>query len=533
MPRNDADHRGPAGGAHGRGFTAYLVATTMIAGAIVMVIEVLGSRVLGPFFGVSVFVWTSLITVTLAALAIGYAVGGRIADRYPAPDTLYLLLLGAGALTLLIPALRPFVLESTARLGLRLGALASATLLFGPALLLLGCVTPCIVRLAVRALQTLGTTVGAFYAASTLGSIAGTVLAGFYLVPTLGVSRVFFVSGVLLIAVGVGYFVVYRRRLWAAAALALPMATAPAEVARHAVMADGTRVSVVHQEDTRYASLKVIEYHSEAMRTRELTIDGLVQGGVDVGSGLSVYENAYLMQWLPVALRPGGRTGLVIGLGAGIVPRWYAAQGVQVDVVDIDPAVVAVAQAYFGYARGADVAVEDGRAFLRRGSARYDYVVLDVYTGDTTPAHLLSIEALRLLKSRLSERGVLALNLVGSLREHTLMTASVVHTLHAAFDNVSIYTAFDPAHGSGVGNLVMLAYDGAPASVDVRALSALPVHPLAGKSLRHALARPFAFPPGTPALLLTDDHNPIDVRDLWLKERLRRQILDSTPHRVL
>ncbi len=519
--------------ADGRAFTAYLALTAMVAGAIVMVIEVLGSRVLGPFFGVSLFVWTSLIAVTLAALALGYALGGRLADRFPAPATLYLLLLAAGALTLLIPALKAPVLGATAQLGLRTGALVSAALLFGPALLLLGCATPCIVRLAVRELRTLGATVGAFTAASTLGSIAGTVLAGFYLVPALGVSRVFVASGAVLIAVAVGYFLAWRGRLWAAAALALPFFAAPVEVAPQALMPDGTQVRVVHQEDTRYGSLKVIEYRGGAVRTREMTIDGLVQGGVDVASGLSVYENSYLLQWLPVALRPGGRSCLVIGLGAGVVPAWYAARGVAVAVVDIDPAVARVAERYFGYAQADGVAIEDARAFLLRGGPRYDYVVLDVFTGDTTPGHLLSLEAFRLLKSRQSADGVLALNIVGSVRRHTLMTASLVHTLRTVYRQVLVYPAFDVARGDGVGNLVIVAHDGAPAAIDPQTFSALPAHPLAEKTLRAALAAPFEFPAGTPAQLLTDDYNPMDVLDLWLKERLRRHILETTPHRVL
>jgi len=519
--------------ADGRAFGAYLGLTTVLAGAIVMVIEVLGSRVLGPFFGVSLFAWTALIAVTLAALALGYALGGRLADRYPSPDTLYLLLLGAGALTLVVPVLRLFVLEASAHLGLRLGALAAAMLLFGPALLLLGCVTPCIVRIAVREMRTLASTVGAFYAASTVGSILGTVVAGFWLVPALGVSRVYAASGALLVAVSVGYFVFFRRRWWAVAALALPLLAAPGDVTTESVMPDGTRVRVVHQEDTRYGSLKVIDYAGRSLRTREMTIDGLVQGGVDLDSGLPVYENAYLLQWLPVALHPGGRRCLVIGLGPGIVPGWYAAHGIDVDVVDIDPAVVAVAKRFFGYAGGARVAVEDARTFLQRRGPSYDYVVLDVFTGDTTPAHLLSVEAIRLLKSRQSPGGVLAINLVGSVRERTLMTASVVRGLREAYAHVAIYAAFDPTQGDGAGNLVVLAYDGPPRPLDSGALRARPVHPLAAEAVRAALERPFAFPSGTPALRLTDDFNPIDVRDLWIKERVRRDILETTPHRVL
>lgn len=518
---------------HGRWFTAYLIATAVLCGALVMVIEVLGSRVMGPFFGVSLFVWTSLITVTLAALAAGYAIGGRLADRFSSPDALYLLVLAAGALTLPIPVLRPLVLEAVLPLGLRFGALASATLLFGPALFLLGCVSPFLVRIAVREMQHLGKTVGAFYAASTLGSIMGTALTGFFLIPMLGVGRIFVVSGTLLIVLAVFYFVAVRRVWWAAAGLLLPLAITPPKVLPNAVMPDGTRVSVVHSQDSFYGNLKAVDYSQGGTHMRELVIDGLVQGGMDLATGQSVYEYAYLLEWLPYAMHPAGRNCLVIGLGAGMVPRWYQARGVATDVVDIDPAVVEVAREFFGFDGAAHVFVADARAFLRAGSKRYDYVIVDVFTGDTTPAHLLSVEAVRLIKSRQSERGILALNLMGSLATHTFMTASVVKTLEAVYANVVIYPAYRMDAGDGAGNLVVIAYDGEPIALDVQALTAYPVHPLAAELTRHAIAHPFRFGMETPAVILTDDYNPIDVYDLWLKERVRKHILDSTHHRIL
>jgi hypothetical protein len=158
----------PAGNeGQSRVFLGYLIATSVVCGALVMVIEILGSRVIGPFFGVSLFVWTSLITVTLAALAGGYAAGGFLADRRPMPSTLYILILAAGVFALLVPSLKGPVLKATASWGLRSGAFASALLLFGPALFLLGCVTPFLVKLAARELRTLGRTVGSFAALST------------------------------------------------------------------------------------------------------------------------------------------------------------------------------------------------------------------------------------------------------------------------------------------------------------------------------------------------------------------------------
>ena len=510
-----------------RWFRYYLIATTVLCGALVMVVEVLGSRVLGPFFGVSLFVWTSLITVTLVALAAGYAIGGRWSDRRDSPDALYLILIVAGALVLLVPWLKPLVIKAALPLGLRWGALASALVLFGPSLFLLGCVSPYVIKLAAREMQHLGKTVGAYYAASTAGSVVGTIVTGFFLIPTLGVDRIFWLAGGLLLALGIVYFALWRGK-WFALAAFLPLLALPPTSLPQATMPGGTRASVIYNRDSFYGNLKVVDYEKDAVHTRKLVIDGLVQGGVDMANGLPVYEYPYLLQALPVAMHAEGRRCLVIGLGAGVVPRWYQARGIATDVVDIDPDVVALARKYFRFDDSTRVFVEDARAFLARGGERYDYLILDVFNGDTTPGHLLSLEAMRLAKARLSEKGVVAINLIGSLGEHADMTHSMINTLRAVFANVLLYPLFPPDEGDAAGNMVLIAYDGAPRSPDAGELQRLAIHPMAEGLARPALVRPLALPAHLPAAILTDDYNPLDVRDLWIKEWLRKAIIDST-----
>src|SRR5512138_649521 len=100
-----------------RAFLVYLIITAVVCGALVMVIEVMGSRVIGPYFGVSLFVWTSLITVTLVSLAAGYGAGGLLSERRGTPDVLYGAILAAGLLALAVPFVRLGVLRATAPLG--------------------------------------------------------------------------------------------------------------------------------------------------------------------------------------------------------------------------------------------------------------------------------------------------------------------------------------------------------------------------------------------------------------------------------
>jgi spermidine synthase len=521
----------------GAGLLAYLVLTSVVCGGLIMMLEVLGSRVIGPFFGVSLFVWTSLITVTLVALSLGYAAGGFLSDRRPEPRYLYLIIFAAGVLVLLIPVIKAPVLKLCQPMGLRSGAFLSSAILFGPALLLLGCVSPYVVKIAVKGLFTLGRTVGVFYAVSTAGSFVGTVLTGFVLIAFFGVNAIFAVIGSTLVLLALFYFLVFERRgtLALFCLAVVPLVLLYPGPMQPKVMANGTAVSVVHTEDTFYGSLKVVDYWFGPARTRELLIDGMVQGGVSLVDGLSIYEYAYFLEFLPYLLNPEGKTCLVVGLGAGTVPVWYERMGVRCSVVDIDPEVVAIARRFFGFSVSGEVHVEDARYFLSKDRSSYDYVVLDVFNGDTTPAHLLSSEALGLVKQRMAERSVLAVNIIGNLRNDTFVPASVKKTLEKHFAHVELHPLFDPfVDDGGMGNMIFLAYDFPFKPVDAStALQRFPVHPLAREVVSRFIRKSFDFPAGTRAMVITDDYNPVDFFDLAQKERLRKDILRNTDFDVL
>jgi len=517
---------------HSKGFIAYLIITAALCGALVMVVEVLGSRVIGPFFGVSLFVWTSLITVTMVALASGYAIGGHWSDRRSSPDWLYGIIMVSGILEILIPTLKGPILQMSLPLGLRWGSLTSAFLLFGPSLFLLGCVSPYVVKIAAREMHNIGKTVGSFYAISTVGSVIGTLLTGFVLIAYLGVNQIFLLTGALLIAMGIGYFVFFRRKWSPILAVVFPLLLLPHETHVSKVMPDGTRVERINNRDSFYGNLKVVDYSYQSLHYRELLIDGLVQGGIDISTGQSIYEYSYLLQFLPYALNPDGRNCLVIGLGAGLVPGWYKAQGVDTEVVDIDPAVLEISRSYFGFNPAIPVHIEDARYFLINTKQNYDFIVLDVFNGDTTPGHLLSVEAMRLAKKRLSPDGVLAINLIGSIKHNTLMTASAIKTLQSVFDQVAIYTTFS-ASGDGTGNLEIMAYDGAQREPLLDRIANLNVHPEIESSVRLSMLQPISLPANTDAMILSDNYNPMDFYDLWLKEKIRRIILDTTDFDIL
>ncbi len=180
--------------------TTFFYLTIFITGAAVLVIEILGTRILAPFYGSTIFVWSSLISVTLAFLALGYLWGGKLADRKPDTGLLYWIVFAAGISIVLIPKYSNWVLIQTDRFGLKFGPLIAAFIIFFAPLFLLGAVSPFAVKIRTRLLDHLGITAGSLYATATLGSLAGALFAGFLLIPNFSVSWIINATGVILIS---------------------------------------------------------------------------------------------------------------------------------------------------------------------------------------------------------------------------------------------------------------------------------------------------------------------------------------------
>src|SRR4030042_6938183 len=157
--------------------------TVFTTGAVIMVLEIVGSRVVAPYVGTSLPVWTSIIGIILASLSIGYFLGGRLADQKPNIKPLVGIIMASGISIAIIPMLQFALLPvlSVISKDIRINALVATTLLFTAPSILLGMVSPYVIRLKLNQLKKTGSTTGELYALSTIGSILGTFLAGFVL----------------------------------------------------------------------------------------------------------------------------------------------------------------------------------------------------------------------------------------------------------------------------------------------------------------------------------------------------------------
>ncbi|MCU0228224.1 MAG: fused MFS/spermidine synthase, partial [Bryobacterales bacterium] len=340
-----------------------------LCGAAVMVLEITGSRILAPFLGTSVFVWTTLIGVIMASLSAGYWWGGRMADAYP----VFLRLAGILALAGLFTCVSALghgsflgMLEA-ARLELRLAALAATLVLFAPASLLLGMVTPYVARLKLETLATAGADVGRLYAISTAGSIVGTFAAGYLLLGVLGSTRILYAIAALLVLlsfVAVGSWRVGQR---VAILVFLLLSGLLAEYERAAMAAAGSR-----DFDTAYQRVFVLDA-SEPESGRPLRLlraeEENTQSAIYLDSTelLSPYLDGFHRA---TALHPSLRRVLMVGAAGYAFPRFQLERfpRLHVDVVEIDPEMTALARRYFGLRDDPRLRIfhADGRTFLNQ-----------------------------------------------------------------------------------------------------------------------------------------------------------------------
>ena len=429
-----------------------LFGTVFGTGLAVMVVEVLGTRIIGPVFGVSLFVWSALLTVTLGSLACGYYLGGVLIDRKPDRRLLGLAVAAAGALLGLTPAISRFVLSLAEGLGPRVGSLASAALLFAPCLTVLGMAGPIAVRLATNDLRATGHRVGSIYALSTAGSLLGTLVTGFVLIPAFDTNQILFGTAIILVLLG-GIPLALRRR---PAALALMLVPALGLLVPDQKLPSG--ISIVDRARSPYGLVEVIDDTNRDVRL--LRADHSIIGGQAISDHSAVFSFLHLLEVLRF-IRPEAKNLLQVGLGIGSLPMALRPYGIRSDAVEIDPEVLRFARQYFGFSTSGDVFVEDARTFLQRTDRRYDLIVHDTFTGGATPEHLLSLEVLNRIRGVLRPGGVLALNFVGYAQgPKAAAAAAVARTLRVVFPNVRAFRDGPPEEG-GLTNLVFFASDAA------------------------------------------------------------------------
>lgn len=393
-----------------------LLAVSFFEGAAVMVIELLGAKIIAPFYGTSLYVWSSVLGVTLAALATGYYVGGWLSQKYKSTYPLYLVL-GLGAvLTVLAPRMAPSIMVATAEMGVRAGSFVSVLLYLLPPVACMGMVSPLITQLINSTKDNAGKSAGTVYAISTVGGILATFLAGFYLIPELGISATSWLVGGVLAAISILGLAAQKRMVPALGLLLLGMVTVlfPSQSS-----SKNASVTIQYQSSGILGEWTVVDQvvtyqDGEPLSTRQLLLNGVDQTYTEVGNEpVSMWMYPHRLSAL-AGIKPAGSRALLLGMGGGSIAHNLLQLGFELDIVELDNRIPFIAERWFGYdPASANLVIDDARRFINETTEKYDLIIFDLVSGEVQPWHIFTQEGLQSARNVLTEDALVIVNFQG------------------------------------------------------------------------------------------------------------------------
>ncbi len=474
----------------------------LAAGAGSTATEICASRLLAPYFGSSTVVWANVIGLVLAALSLGYWLGGRIAERRPRSAVLGRIVAGAGVLVAVVPFAAQPLLDLTVRgldqvsVGAIVGSFAASLLLFAPPVVLLGMVAPFAVRLAVTGVEGSGAVAGRLYGLSTLGSIAGVFVPALVTIPLLGTDRT--LVGTAAVVALAGALQLSGRWLLVPAGAAALLAVPPGVVK--------ATPGLLYETESPYQYVQVVQDGPE----RDLYLnEGIVRHSVWRADTVLTGDEWDMFLAVPPLLDRPVRRVAILGNAGGTTARAFGVfyPRAVIDGVEIDPAVTAAARRYLGLGDNPrlHVVTADARPFLRRTNTRYDLIFVDAYRQPYVPFYLTTQEFFRLVRDRLAPGGIVALNVATIPGDHRLARA-IAGTLRTVFPQVLAWQALEL-------NRLVLGFRRPLPPARLRA--AVPRTPAGIRSLTRLLAAD-AVPAAPSADPWTDDRAPVE----WVTDRM-------------
>ena len=409
--------------------TIYLFA--VLEGATVMAVELLSARMVAPYFGSSLYVWGTVIGFTLLALAIGYFVGGVIADKYSGLDALLWVLLTASVFLMLMHVSSPLLTIAFANISPGVAVILVSMALILPPLLFMGMVPTFLIRKVSAAADTAGTSTGIVYAISSASGIVALPLFGFFIIPRYGLTLPSIVTG---LAVGLVPFAKLVARKQYASLLLVP-------VVLFSFWAIKTQqpvrdIEVKYYSEGLLGQLLVADlsnYRGHKLNARYLFVNRVAQTRLDKETFKS--KSAYHYYAFSVGSKlPEKSNALMLGLGGGTMANFFQNDlGFTVDAVELDQRIGEVARQYFALSGNVNVIVDDARHYLEQTQKKYDLILFDVYRGEAPPPHVFTVESLGKTKSLLKEDGLIVVNFNGYLEGKIGQAArSIYKTLLAA-----------------------------------------------------------------------------------------------------
>ena len=424
-----------------------------VVGAIIMIFEIVGSRILAPYLGTSIYVWSAIIGVILGSLSLGNILGGYYADKRANSTRLSLAIILSSIFIAATAVSNNFVLTKIqAEIpNIKIGAVISSIILFGPANIFLGMVFPLCSKLIINNLDHSGTTVGRLSALSTIGGIIGTFSASFLLIPTFKTNTVLFVISLILL---INSFMINNYRLLVSLIIIFVIITSSQS---SKLIFNNSNKDILCKANTAYNQV-TIQQNNEII---EMIINGFKNSAMFPDKSNLIYEYTKYYHLIK-HFNPQFENALMLGGGGYSYPKDYLIKypDKKIDVVEIDPKITKLAKKYFQLKENPNLNIihQDARTYLNTNQNKYDAILVDAFDYYSIPFQLTTKEFVKKEYENLSKNGLVILNIASSINGKTgKFLRAEYKTYQEIFPQVYLFPVKDNNDGNLIQNIILVA----------------------------------------------------------------------------
>lgn len=498
-----------------------ILLTAFIEGFLIMGIELIGAKIIAPYYGASFYVWTTVIGITLFSLTVGYFIGGLLSAKFKIKTLIPLLSLLAGIFILLMTVISKNSFHLTLDLPILTGVVISTVLFLFLPLAFIGMLSPVLVLALTKHENTPGNSSGIIYFVSTIAGISSALIYGFWLIPSLEILKNVYTFG--LIALSISIFTVFffkhktlKYTVLFASFFCFILITKQLNTT---VKLPPMNIKIIHQSEGLLGQIKVVDNFDKKSRT--LSVNNSSQTKAHF-TGRSLFPYVYYVSTF-ASHKPVGSDVLLAGVGGGSLIYELSLFDFNIEVVELDKRIMEVAKKYFLMPeKKFDVTIDDARHFMRKTKNKYDIIILDMSAGETMPSNVYTVEAFSRMKELLKPNGVIVLHFVSmNSKEGLVSVKSIGKTFQESGFNVSLLnTEPSEIHPSAfvfIASLTNLDFENMEFIID----PALP-KPLVPDKNNLLMDIPF-----NDGYLLTDDRPLLDVIHNPVVMNLRRANIED------
>ena len=412
----------------------FLFLTAFIEGAAIMAIEILGAKLIAPFYGSSLYVWSATLAITLSALALGYFIGALISDKFQEITILFYILLIAGLMTGLMNKIAFWIMSETINLDVKTGSILSLLVFIFIPLMLLGTSSPIIINQLSKINGKAGKNSGLVYAISTIGGVISTFSIGFYFIANYGVKTSCVLTAFLLVLPPILFFIFNKKK----SSIVMIFFTIGAiilvnkSVLFNPIISNSKGLNLLYRNDGLLGTLCVYDIGNDK---RMLAVNNALQTAYHIPTKKALWEYVHRIATYSSLKAKGSKT-LICGLGGGVLVNEFEELDFEVDVCDFDSRMEYVAKKYFNLSAKSVIYIDDARHYIKKSKKKYDIVVLDLSFGENVPSNVFTLECFTEIKALLNENGFVFLHYVNE-------NSDINNPVISAIGNTFISAGFD------------------------------------------------------------------------------------------